>query len=66
MKSFSEESVVKSMYCNSVDLLLTLTLSKITCPVTLEEATVRIASHIDEYEDPTILIRNMRDRDYDL
>ncbi len=66
MTSISEESTIKSIYCNSADLLLSLTLSKITSPVTLEEAKIRIASHIDEYEDPTILIRNMRDRDYDL
>ena len=46
--------------------MLSLTLSKITRPVSLEEVKMRIESHIVEYCDPTDLIRKMRDRDYGL
>ena len=66
MTSISDESALKSIYCNSANLLLSLTLGKITHKVTLEETRMRISSHIEEYCDPTILIRTMRDRDYDI
>lgn len=66
MTSISDESALKSIYCNSADLLLSLTLGKITHKVTLEETRMKISSHIEEYCDPTILIRTMRDQDYDI
>ncbi len=66
MTSISDESALKSIYCNSADLLLSLTLGKITHKVTLEETRMKISSHIEEYCDPTILIQTMRDQDYDI
>ena len=64
MTSTTEETMIMAAYSNSADMLLSLTLAKITHPVTLEETRNRSAAHILEVSDPTKMVRNFRDRDY--
>ena len=64
MSSMTEETIIKKIYRNSADLLLTRTFAKITRPVTLEEVRARISTHITYSADTTTLIRALRDREY--
>jgi len=64
MSSMTEETIIKKIYRNSADLLLSRTFAKITWPVTLEEVRARISTHITYSGDTTTLIRALRDREY--
>lgn len=64
MSSMTEETIIKKIYRNSADLLLSHTFAKITRSVTLEEVRARISTHITYSGDSTTLIRALRDREY--
>lgn len=64
MATTADETIIKKTYRDSADVLLSLTLAKITRPVTLEEVLSRISSHPSDAGDTTALIRTLRNREY--
>ena len=64
MTSIADETTIKKIYRDSADVLLSITLAKITRPTTLEEVIARISSHMSDTEDTTALIRILRNREY--
>ena len=64
MTTLADETIIKKTYRDSADVLLSITLAKITRQATLEEVLTRISSHLSDAGDTTALIRTLRDRDY--
>ena len=61
-----EDTKVERICKDAFDLFLSTKLEKITKRVTLEEAISQISEKMIEYEDTTKIVREMRERKYDL
>ena len=61
-----EDTKVERICKDAIDLFLSTKLEKITKRVTLEEAISRISEKMIEYEDTTKIVREMREKKYDL
>jgi hypothetical protein len=64
MATIADETIIKKTYRDSADVLLSITLAKITRPATLEDVLTRISSHVSGAGDTTALIRTLRNREY--
>ena len=64
MTTIADEITIKKIYRDSADVLLSITLAKITRPAKLEEVLARISSHVSDTGDTTALIRTLRNREY--
>ncbi|NQE05515.1 hypothetical protein C5S32_06560 [ANME-1 cluster archaeon GoMg1] len=61
-----EDTKVERTCKDAMDLFLSTKLEKITKRVTLEEAISQISEKMIEYEDTTKIVREMREKKYDL
>lgn len=61
-----EDTKVERICKDAIDLFLSTKLEKITKRVTLEEVISQISEKMIEYEDTTKIVREMRERKYDL
>jgi hypothetical protein len=61
-----EDTKVERICKDAFDLFLSTKLEKITKRVTLEEVISRISEKMIEYEDTTKIVREMREKKYDL
>lgn len=60
-----DDAKVERICKDAVDLFLSTKLQKIKRRVNLEEVTSWIGDHVVEDKDPTLIIREMRDKPYD-
>jgi len=61
-----EDTKVERICKDAIDLFLSTKLGKITKRVTLEEVISQISEKVIKYEDTTKIVREMREKKYDL
>jgi len=61
-----EDTKIERICKDAIDLFLSTKLEKITKRVILEEAISQISEKMIEYEDTTKIVREMREKKYDL